>query len=56
MKYEEFRDRLTQLKEEFASVHGREPLTMAEFEAFLSGKKTGSVRSVRLRSLKGLDI
>lgn len=56
MKYEEFRDRLAQLKEEFCSVHGRYPLTMAEFEDYLSKKKTGSVRAVRLRSLKGLDI
>ncbi len=57
MKFEEFSVRLQELKAEFAAVNGgRGPETMAEFEAFLSKKRLGRIRTGTLRSLKGLDI
>lgn len=55
MKYEEFTEKLAELKAEFAQANGRDPSTMSEFEEFLSGRKTGRIRSARLRTLKGLD-
>jgi hypothetical protein len=56
MKFEEFGERLQELKAEFAAVNGRSPETMAEFESFLNKKKIGRIRSTTLRSLKGFDI
>lgn len=56
MKFEEFSVRLQELKAEFKTVHGRFPETMSEFEAFLSKKKLGRIRTGTLRSLKGFDI
>ncbi len=56
MKYDEFRVRLQDLKEQFRLSEGREPLTLAEFEAFLDRRKAGKTRPRTLRSLKGLDL
>jgi len=56
MKFEEFSVRLQELKEEFRSANGRDPETMAEFEAFLSKKRLGKIRRPNLRSLKGFNI
>lgn len=56
MKYEEFSEKLAEMKADFAALHGREPETLAEFEEFLSRKKTGKTRTLRLRSLKGMDL
>lgn len=56
MKYEEFSEKLAEMKADFAVLYGREPETMAEFEDFLSRKKTGRARTLRLRSLKGIDL
>ncbi len=56
MKFEEFSVRLQELKAEFCTANGREPETMAEFEAFLTRKKLGKVRRANLRSLKGFNL
>jgi len=56
MKYNEFVERLRELKAEFASSEGREPKTLEEFEAYLLKRRTGAVRPRALRSLKGLDV
>ncbi len=55
MKYDDFKSRLRELKEEFTAVYGREPLTMAEFEVFLDRKKAGKTKVVSLKSLKGFS-
>jgi len=56
VRYDEFFNRLQELKEDFERVHGRKVKTMAEFEQFLKQKKIRSLGRKNLTSLKGLDL
>ena len=56
MRYDEFFERLQELKKDFKRVHGREVRTMAEFEQYLKQRKIRSLGRRNLTSLKGLDV
>ncbi|KKK83541.1 hypothetical protein LCGC14_2792340 [marine sediment metagenome] len=56
MRYDQFTERLQELKEDFKKFYGREIETMAEFDVYLKQRKIRSLGRRNLTSLKGLDL
>jgi hypothetical protein len=56
MRYDEFFERLQELKKDFKQAFGREAETLIEFEEYLKQRKIRALGRRNLTSLKGLDL
>ena len=56
LKFDEFVDKLQQVKEDFRNENGREVETVAELEAFVRRRKVRTKGRRHLTSLKGFDV
>lgn len=56
LKFNEFMDKLQQLKSEFEQENGRKAETVAELEAFLKKRQFRAKGRRHLTSLKGFNI
>jgi hypothetical protein len=54
MKFDEFMDKLKEIKEEYRRFQGEELKTIEELEKFLTLKKFRTSKRRHLKSLKGL--
>lgn len=55
LKFDEFDDKLQDLKQEFKEYYGKDLTTIAELESYLRMRKVKNPRKF-LRSLKGFDL
>jgi hypothetical protein len=56
LKFDEFLDKLHELKQEFRNHYGKPLVTIDELESYLRQRKMGLIGRRRLRSLKGFNI
>jgi len=56
LKFDEFLDKLHELKQEFRIQNGKPLETIEELESYLRRRKMGLTGRRRLRSLKGFNI
>jgi len=56
LKFDEFLDKLRQIRAEFRAEHGRDLRTVDELEAYAARRKLRTKGRRHLKSLKGLDL
>lgn len=56
LRFDEFLEKLSQVKAEFRAERGRDPKTLEELELYLARRKLRAKGRRHLTSLKGLDL